>query len=103
VPYLKEKPKKRASDEFWWCESGKRQTREHLFKECPCWLPEIRQLWRAVEKALGWKRERWKSVSLFNEEKATEAVLEFLRHTEIGKMRRVEVPGDGEAGEPENE
>jgi hypothetical protein len=43
------------------------------------------------------------SVSLFNEEKDTEAVLEFLRHTEIGKMRRVEVPGDGEAGEPEDE
>jgi hypothetical protein len=30
APYLKEKLKKRDSDECWWCESGKRQTREHL-------------------------------------------------------------------------
>jgi hypothetical protein len=36
--------------------------------------------------------------------KTTEAVLaDFLGHTEIGKMRRVEAPGDGEAGEPEDE
>jgi hypothetical protein len=44
-------------------------------KECSRWLPEIRQLWREVGKALGWKRVRWKSFSLlFKEEKATEAV-----------------------------
>jgi hypothetical protein len=104
APYLKEKLKTRDSDECWWCESGKRQTREHLFKECPRWLPEIRELWRAVGKALGWKRMRWRSVSaLFREERATEAILEFLRQTEIGKMRRVEVPVDGEAGGPDEE
>jgi hypothetical protein len=40
---------------------------------------------------------------LFKEEKATEAVLDFLRHTEIGKMRRVEVPVDEEAGGPDEE
>jgi hypothetical protein len=59
-----------------------------------------------VGKALGWKRnlKRWRSVSaLFREEKATEAILEFLRQTEIGKMRRAEVPVDGEAGGPEEE
>jgi hypothetical protein len=68
------------------------------------WLPEIRQLWREVGKALGEKRAWWKSVSLlFKEEKAREAVLDFLRHTERGKMRRVEAPGDGEAGELEDE
>jgi hypothetical protein len=42
-------------------------------------------------------------VNKIKEEKATEAVLDFLRHTEIGKMRRVRVPGEGDAGEPENE
>jgi hypothetical protein len=88
----------------------KRQTREHLFRECSRWLPGIRELWRAVGKALGWKRTRWRwrwrwrSVSvLFREEKATEAILDFLRQTEIGKMRRVEVPVDGEAGGPDEE
>jgi hypothetical protein len=104
APYLKEKLKKRVSDECWWCESGKRQTREHLFKECSRWLPEIRELWGAVGKALGWKRMRWRSGSvLFREERATEAILYFLRQTEIGKMRRVEVPIDGEAGGPDEE
>ncbi|KAI5785716.1 hypothetical protein FPQ18DRAFT_394394 [Pyronema domesticum] len=33
TPYLKEKLGKRESDTSWWCNSGKRQTREHLFKE----------------------------------------------------------------------
>jgi hypothetical protein len=42
-------------------------------------------------------------VRQFKEEKATEAVWDFLRHAEMGKMRRVEVPGDGEAEEPEDE
>jgi hypothetical protein len=47
---------------------------------------------------------RWRSVSvLFREERATEANLAFLRQTEIRKMRRVEVPVDGEAGGPDEE
>ncbi|KAI5785399.1 hypothetical protein FPQ18DRAFT_405087 [Pyronema domesticum] len=44
VPYLKEKLGKRESDTCWWCDSGKRQTREHLFKECSRWRAEIRDL-----------------------------------------------------------
>jgi ribonuclease HI len=93
APYLKEKLKKQDSDECWWCESGKRQTREHLFKECSHWLSEIRDLWRAVRKEVGWRRAKWKPIALlFREEKVTEAVLNFLRHTSIGKVRRVEVP-----------
>jgi hypothetical protein len=39
----------------------------------------------------------------FRAEKATVAILDFLRQTEIGKMRRVEVPVDGEAGGPDEE
>jgi hypothetical protein len=47
---------------------------------------------------------RWRSGSvLFREERATEAILYFLRQTEIGKMRRVEFPIDGEAGGPDEE
>jgi ribonuclease HI len=100
APYLKEKLKKQDSDECWWCESGKRQTREHLFKECSHWVSEIRDLWRAVRKEVGWRRARWKPIAaLFREEKATEAVLEFLRNTSVGKVRRVEVPVDGDGME----
>jgi len=32
APYLKEKLKKTDSEQCWWCETGKRQTRDHLFK-----------------------------------------------------------------------
>jgi hypothetical protein len=34
APYLKNKLRKRESEECWWCQEGKRQSREHLFKEC---------------------------------------------------------------------
>lgn len=35
-----------------WC-GGTRQTREHLFKECLAWKPEIRILWRRVGETSG--------------------------------------------------
>lgn len=44
APYLKEKLKKRDSDACWWCESGRRQTRDYLFKECSRWKNEIKDL-----------------------------------------------------------
>jgi len=34
APFLKDKLKKTDSDQCWWCETGKRQTRDHLSKEC---------------------------------------------------------------------
>ncbi|KAI5802362.1 hypothetical protein FPQ18DRAFT_300497 [Pyronema domesticum] len=75
--------KKSDSDECWWCEIGKRQTREHLFKECLHWKVEITELWRRVSKDVGWRNHRWKPISsLFNEKKATGAILEFLDKTE---------------------
>jgi hypothetical protein len=81
--------KKHPSDNCWWCAEGKRQTREHLFKECSHWRQEIRELWRRVAKDVGWRRAKWKPISvLLEEEKATEleAVLEFLRSTGVGKL-----------------
>ena len=30
------------SDECWWCNCGKRQSRHHLFTECRAWMPQIR-------------------------------------------------------------
>jgi hypothetical protein len=93
APYLWDKLHKRESDECWWCESGQRQTREHLFKECSHWLPQIRELWRAVAKATGWRQAKWKSIArLFQEDKATEAVLDFLKQTDVGKVRSGAVP-----------
>jgi hypothetical protein len=47
--------------------------------KCSHWLSEIRDLWRAVRKAVGWRRAKWKPIALlFREAKVTEAVLDFL-------------------------
>jgi hypothetical protein len=86
APYMCERLRKIDSDQCWWCDSGVRQTRHHLFCECRAFRPQIVKMWKAVGEALGWKRRRRKRVSdLFYREEATEAVLEFLRTTGVGK------------------
>jgi hypothetical protein len=70
------------------CEIGKRQTREHLFKECLHWKNEIKELWRKVQRETGWRNVRWKPISaLFDERKATGTILDVLDKTGVGKMR----------------
>jgi hypothetical protein len=48
APYLKQKLRISEMDTCWWCESGKKQTRDHLFKECSTCKTEIRDLWKTV-------------------------------------------------------
>jgi hypothetical protein len=108
APYLKYKIKTSDSDECWWCEiPGKRQTREHLFKECIHWKDEIKRLWKRVEKDVGWRHYRHKPISaLFNEVKATDAILAFLDKTRVGKLRgglRVDEDDEGVEVEEEEE
>ena len=72
------------SDECWWCRSGERQTRYHLFVRCRRWTPEIRRLWQDIERGCG---PRAPSVRfLFRDTRATPAVLDFLRNTGVGRM-----------------
>ena len=102
--YLHDKLKTTDSDQCWWCESGKRMTRHHLFTECERWLPQIKDLWKEVGRVLGWKHPKSKRISdLFTDNKKglTEAVLEFLRNTDIGKPVRVEPPAEESDGESE--
>jgi len=99
--YLHDKIKTIDSDQCWWCESGKRQSRHHLFTECERWLPQIKTLWKEVGRALGWKHPKSKRISdLFRDDKTevVEAVLEFLRSTDIGKPIRVVPPADESDG-----
>ena len=71
-------------DKCWWCGSGERQTRYHLFVRCRRWSPEIRRLWQNIERDCG---PRAPSIRfLFRDTGATAAVLEFLRDTRVGKM-----------------
>ena len=72
-------------DACWWCGSGEKQTRFHLFVKCRRWGPEIRRLWQRVGLDCGWGGAP--SVRrLFGDERAVPAILEFLEEAMVGKM-----------------
>ena len=75
-----------SSDECWWCGSGERQTRLHLFSRCRRWTPEIRELWRRVNAECGGNPRALSVRRLFGDPQATEAVLDFLRSTGVGRL-----------------
>jgi hypothetical protein len=104
APYLKHEIKTSDSDTCWWCEKDIRQTRDHLFKDCIYWKEDIKMFWRKVAKDVGprWRRYRWKQISeLFDEDKATEAILWFLDRTGVGKKPRERPLAEYEGDEPE--
>ena len=73
------------SDTCFWCGSGERQTRFHLFVRCRRWSPEIRKLWQRVRTESG--EGGAPSVrKLFGNERNVKAILEFLEKTKVGKM-----------------
>jgi hypothetical protein len=87
--------KKKESDACWWCDSERKQSRGHLFGGCRAWKRECLALRKRVERITGKKRKRGqrrsergarlKVVDVFKDERLTEAVLEFLKDTEIGR------------------
>ena len=81
------------TDSCWWCGSGERQTRLHLFSRCRRWTPEIRELWRRVEAECEGGPRAPSVRRLFRDPRATPAVLDFLRDTRVGKMPGLELHG----------
>ena len=59
-------------------------------KRCPRWKKEQKVLWEEVQKETGKGTERWKVHELFEEVECSQAVLDFLSSTEVGKI----VPGE---------
>jgi Zn-finger protein len=82
-PYL-QWTKSRPSAKCGWCPC-KVQTREHLFKYCPCWKPQQKILWAEVRKETGRGRSCFKIRDLFADERCTRSILDFLRATEVGR------------------
>ena len=74
----------RPTAQCWWCPHP-RQTREHLLKGCPKWRKQQRMLWKEVWKETGKGRRRWKAHQLFADRRCSQAVLNFLASTEVGK------------------
>ena len=52
------------SDKCWWCGSGERQTRHHLFIRCRRWTPEIKRMWQKDERDCEWESPRASSARL---------------------------------------
>ena len=115
APFLKDKFGWVELDQCWWCDGG-RQSREHLFKECRTWKDQIRKLWKKVGQVSGeafLKADKsrvkakgrgkgfgvWESGGkvrpgncsmsrLFGDPRFTEAILEFLEETDVGKIKK---------------
>ena len=74
----------------WWCQY-KIQTREHLFKNCPQWKSQQRTLWSTVlettRKLPGPTRGRTHTniAELLADERCSQAVIQFLATTDVGK------------------
>ena len=55
-------------------------------KRCPRWKKEQKDLWEEVWKETGKGRERWKVHEHFAERTCSQALLDFLSSTDIGKI-----------------
>jgi hypothetical protein len=72
----------------WWCGGNVSQMRKHLFCHCSRWTDHQNAMWKAVEKATGWKAGRFRHVlisALFSIAECDQAVVDFLVATEVGK------------------
>ena len=86
-----------------WCD-GERQSRYHLVARCRAWAPQGR-MWREIGRACGRKQLTAPAVkNIFGDERTTEAVLTFLRDTEVGCMVAIAPLGEeGEVAEGEED
>ena len=83
-------PQRAESDECWWCNCGKRQSRHHLFTECRAWMPQIRKLWRRIGKDCGWEHPRAPALRWLWKDDAVGAVVEFLEGTRVDSRASAE-------------
>ena len=73
------------SDRCFWCGTGERQTRFHLFVKCRRWKPEIEEMWKKIKDETAWGGAPTVR-KLFGDERCVGALLEFLDKTKVGKM-----------------
>jgi hypothetical protein len=86
-PHLK-RIKKAEDDKCWWCTREVAQSREHLFKHCKQWRKPQNALWQAVKEASGRGKSNTSMKNLFGDRRCSEAVIQFLRSTEVGRRFR---------------
>ena len=101
APHLERIGQVRSDGSCWWCRSGQRQSRFHLFFRCRRWRAEIDEMWQKVQISTKGGPRISSVRGLFHDARATPAVLDFLRKTKVGKMPGLEVYGiqEGELGQ----
>ena len=76
---------KEETEEGRWCGSGGRETRGHLFGKCEKWKEDRLKLYQRLRKDCKLKGKiHWSVKKMFQEERATAAVMAFLKDTMIG-------------------
>jgi len=60
--------------------------RDHLFTRCPKWKGQQKTLGKEVWKETGRGKGRWKAHELFADRRCSQAVLDFLSSTDVGKI-----------------
>jgi len=86
---------KRRDLKCWWC-GHEYQTRDHLFKWCKRWKQEQKRLWvdgqegedgyEGVKKVLKKSKISLPMSLVFAEEKCSQALMDFLFHTDVGRI-----------------
>ena len=76
--------KVRPTAQCWWCRC-RSQTRDHLFKVCSEWKMQQKILWAEVQKETGRWKSRWKIQDLLADGRCSQAVLDFLTATDVGR------------------
>ena len=100
-------PQRLETDECWWCNRGRQQSRHHLFTECRAWAPQIRALWKRAGKDCLREHPSAPALRWLWKKDATEVVLEFLESTRVGcrasaEMARARVDEDRGEGVTQN-
>ena len=89
---------KRRDMKCWWC-GHEYQMRDHLFKWCKRWKREQKRLWvagqegedgcKGIEKVMKEPKISLPKSHVFAEEKCSRRLLDFLCHTDVGRISRV--------------
>jgi len=78
--------KNRSAAQCWWCRC-QTQMRDHLFKVCPEWTTQQKILWAEIRKESGRGKDRYTIRGLLADARCSQAVLDFLSTTGVGRRR----------------
>jgi len=89
--------KNRPTAQCWGCQC-QTQTRDHLFKVCPEWKGQQKILWVEVRKETGRRKYRH-DPDLLADGRCSQAVLDFLSTTDVGRLAPAEEGAGSEVSE----